>query len=73
MNTRIAIYELAQKHALNADSIRQLFIAAKFNKEPTDLRLRFVNGAAVLAAALGGLGIIFWLAANWDTLGRISS
>ena len=70
MNIRIALYELAQKHALSADSIRQLFIAAKFNKEPTELKWWFVNGAAVLAAALGGLGIIFWLAANWDTLGR---
>ena len=25
---------------------------------------------AVLAAALGGLGIIFWIAANWSDFGR---
>ena len=71
MNTRIALYELAQKHALNAASIRQLFAAAGLNQEPKDLPSWFVKCAAVLAAALGGLGVIFWLAANWDTLGRM--
>ena len=71
MNTRIALYELAKKHALNAASVRQLFAAAGFTQEPKDLRLWFVKGTALLAATLGGLGIIFWLAANWDTLGRV--
>lgn len=71
MNTRIALYELAQKHALGAASIDQLFAAAGINQEPKDLQKWFVKSAAVLAAALGGLGVIFWLAANWDTLGRM--
>ena len=29
------------------------------------------RGVAMLAAALMGLGAIFWIAANWDTLGRL--
>jgi hypothetical protein len=70
MNTRIALYALADKYRLDAAAVRSLFSAAGFNQEPDDLRLWFFRGAAVLAAALGGLGVIFWLAANWDTLGR---
>ena len=38
--------------------------------EPTALSQRLPQGIAVLAAALGGLGLIFWVAANWDELGR---
>jgi len=38
--------------------------------EPPALSQRLPLGIAVLAAALGGLGLIFWIAANWDTLGR---
>jgi uncharacterized membrane protein len=38
--------------------------------EPPALSRRLPLGIAVLAAALGGLGLIFWIAANWDTLGR---
>ena len=29
------------------------------------------RGVAVLAAALGGLGLVLWIAANWDALGRL--
>jgi uncharacterized membrane protein len=38
--------------------------------EPPALSQRLPLGIAVLAAALGGMGLIFWIAANWDTLGR---
>lgn len=38
--------------------------------EPPALSQRLPQGIAVLAAALGGLGLIFWVAANWDELGR---
>lgn len=39
--------------------------------EPAALARRLWHAAAVLAAALFGLGVILWLAANWDDLGRI--
>jgi uncharacterized membrane protein len=29
------------------------------------------RGVAVLAAALGGLGLVVWIAANWDSVGRL--
>lgn len=38
--------------------------------EPPALSQRLPQGVAVLAAALAGLGLIFWVAANWDEFGR---
>ncbi|MEY4764735.1 MAG: hypothetical protein RI907_1408 [Pseudomonadota bacterium] len=37
-----------------------------------DLNAPLVRATAILAAGLTGLGVIFWLAANWDSLGRIT-
>jgi uncharacterized membrane protein len=70
MNTRLALYELAGRHRLDADATRRLLEAADLHAEPADVARWFWRGIGVLAAALGGLGIILWLAANWDTLGR---
>jgi uncharacterized membrane protein len=38
--------------------------------EPTALARWLPRGVAVLAAALGGLGLILWVAANWALFGR---
>ena len=38
--------------------------------EPTQLNLWMPRGLAVLAAALLGLGLVMWVAANWDDFGR---
>lgn len=38
--------------------------------EPAALAHWLPRGVAVLAAALGGLGVVMWIAANWETLGR---
>ena len=32
---------------------------------------QLARGTAMLAAALMGLGVIFWVAANWDTLSHL--
>ena len=40
-------------------------------QEPFGLERNVPVGLAILGAALGGLGIIFWVAANWDLLSRI--
>lgn len=37
-----------------------------------DLTALLVRATAILAATLTGLGVIFWLAANWQTLGRFT-
>ncbi len=38
--------------------------------QPPQLTVWYPRGVAVLGAALGGLGVVMWIAANWDTLGR---
>lgn len=70
MNTRLALHELARQHGLDAGGTRALFEAAGLETEPPAVRRRLWPAVAVLAAALVGLGLILWLAANWDTLGR---
>lgn len=70
MNPRIALYGLAHRHRLDARDTRALLHAAGLDDEPAGLAQRLWPAIAVLAAALGGLGVILWLAANWDTLGR---
>lgn len=40
------------------------------SSEPQELQRKVALGMAILAAALGGLGIIFWVAANWESLSR---
>lgn len=70
MDLRLSLYELAARHGLSADGAAQLADAAGLQQPPKDLARRVAQGVAVLAAALGGFGLILWLAANWDTLGR---
>ena len=70
MDTRLALYELAAQHRLDANAAAQLEQRAGLRDEPAALAHWLPRGVAVLAAALGGLGVILWIAANWDTLGR---
>ena len=39
--------------------------------EPNALPLWLPRGVAVLAATLGGLGVVMWIAANWASMGRV--
>jgi uncharacterized membrane protein len=70
MDLRLALYELAARHGLNAGAARQLRQFAGLDDEPAELATWLPRGLAVLAAALGGLGLVMWVAANWGTLGR---
>lgn len=70
MNLRLALYELAATHRLDAAALARLEHLAGLRGEPAGIARRLPGGAAVLGAALGGLGLIFWIAANWETLGR---
>jgi uncharacterized membrane protein len=70
MDLRLALHELAALHRLDADATRRLHELAGLDGEPPALAGLLPRGIAVLAAALGGLGLIFWIAANWETLGR---
>lgn len=39
--------------------------------QPSALPVWLPRGVAVLAAALGGLGVVMWIAANWASMGRV--
>lgn len=70
MDLRLALYELAARHKLDVAGSRKLAQIAGLNREPSQLAYWLPRGVAVLAAALGGFGVILWIAANWETLGR---
>jgi uncharacterized membrane protein len=70
MNPRLALYELAHRHRLDTDATQRLLQLAGLQAEPPQLSRWVWRALAVFAAALGGLGVIVWLAANWDELGR---
>ena len=71
MDLRLAVYQLASAHALDAQQTRQLQEVAGFQREPARLAYWLPRGVAVLGAALLGMGLIFWVAANWEDLGRM--
>ena len=47
-----------------------LHLASDDASEPAALARWLPRGLAVLAAALLGFGLVMWIAANWETLGR---
>ena len=70
MDLRLALYEVAAKHRLDAPGMARLEQLGGLRGEPASTARWLPRGMAVLASALGGLGLIFWVAANWETLGR---
>lgn len=71
MNTRLALYDLARRHGVPPEGVAMLVREAGLDQPPAGLQRGLWRCVAVLAAALAGLGLILWLAANWDTLGRL--
>ncbi|MBB4843355.1 putative membrane protein [Paucibacter oligotrophus] len=70
MDLRLALYQWVGLHGLNAAQQARLEELAGLGAEPPALARRMRQGLAVLAAGLGGFGLILWLAANWGSLGR---
>jgi uncharacterized membrane protein len=70
MDLRPTLHALAVEHDLDAGQRARLEQLAGLDTEPAGLPRALPLGVAVLAAALVGLALIFWVAANWDTLGR---
>jgi uncharacterized membrane protein len=71
MIQRLDLYELAARHRLDAGAVRQLHRLAGLDAEPAGLTVWLPRGIALLAAGLAGLGVVLWVAANWDALGRL--
>ncbi|NRR34310.1 DUF2157 domain-containing protein [Oxalobacteraceae bacterium] len=70
MSLRIALLQQAERHQLNAQQTASLFELAQLGREPGRLLFWLPRGAAIAGAALAGLGVIFWIAANWAVLGQ---
>jgi len=70
MDLRPAVDQLAAQHRLDARARTRLEQIAGFGAEPAALQRWLPIGVAVLGAALLGLGLIFWIAANWESLSR---
>jgi len=70
MHLRVALFELASAYRLDPGALRRLRQLAGLDREPEAVQRWLPRVAAFLAAALGGFGIILWVAANWESIGR---
>lgn len=70
MNIRLALLELIALHRLDGAAWARLWRLARFDEQPERLFEHVRIALALLAAVLGGLGVILWIAANWDAMGR---
>ncbi|MDQ1818160.1 DUF2157 domain-containing protein [Massilia sp. CCM 9210] len=70
MEIGLALLEVSATNSLNDEQYRQLRKLSGLDDEPANLAPLWRTGLGIVAAALIGLGIIFWIAANWDSLGR---
>jgi uncharacterized membrane protein len=71
MDLRLALYELAARQRLDAAALQRLEQIAGLDRPPDALGRWLPRAVAALAAGLVGSGLIFWVAANWDLLGRV--
>lgn len=70
MSLRQTLLELAARHQLDHRSTTELELMAGLRGQPAWLPARLPLAVAVAGSALFGLGLIFWIASNWDGLGR---
>lgn len=68
MNLRLAILALSDKYGLSDDDSERLQQLAGLDEPSASLTEHLPLGSAILGAALGGLGVLFWIAANWASL-----
>ena len=59
MDLRSGLAQLAAEHRLDAAAMRRLQAIAGLGDEPASLATWLLRAVAVLAAALGGLGVVF--------------
>lgn len=70
MDIGLSILEISEAHRLNNEQHKELRKLSGLDDQPANLARFCRAGLAITAASLVGLGIIFWIAANWDWLGR---
>lgn len=70
MDLRHALHELAARYQLSTEASARLIALGEQPGEPFGIQRKLPVGLAILGAALGGMGIIFFVAANWETFDR---
>ncbi len=60
------LHRLAAQFSLQSDAITQLWRLSKLHQTPDDLGKQTERGLGAVAALLLGVGLIFWVAANWQ-------
>lgn len=70
MNTYSTIYQLAEEQQLLPAQIRALVHDSLIRKTPARPDFTLWRLASLLSAAFCGFGLIMWIAANWDLMGR---
>lgn len=70
MDIRTALFAWREQHRLDARAATRLEQLAGLRGEPPALTRVLPTGVMVLGVALLGLGVILWIAANWDALPR---
>lgn len=70
MSTRLQLFQLSANYQLDKQSAQALHRLAGLDAQPAGLHSLVLRGTLLLAAALAGLGLLMWMAANWPDLGR---
>jgi uncharacterized membrane protein len=70
VNATDIAYTLAAAHKLSHAQRAQLMALAAPLPPASSMRTWFWRAVTVCAAALGGFGVILWVAANWESFGR---
>ena len=71
MNPRPALYALGIRYGLDGTAMQRLFQLAQLDEEPPDFGHRLPLRIGILGSGLAGFGLILWISANWDELGRM--
>lgn len=71
MDLRLHLYRSAAEQGLDAAATTQLEQRAGLAGTPAGLARHVALGLAALAATLGGMGLVFWVAAQWGGWGRL--
>lgn len=70
MKTRLAVLDLVARAGLDDRQASRLWQLAGFGDMPPRMLARVRMGITLAGAGCAGLGLIFWVAANWSLLSR---